>query len=281
MIATLITNALAARVLLARQMRSATNIILLALAIAHTLAGTAPLPFILQAHTFGGKRDFLPYGWMCGPFSPLAFWNGILPAHSNDSLANQEDTRDPFSLSSEQNSSYSNSSNFTFSRQQTAEAEVLPIATPSSGTGLCLYTRTILSDFIPIASHTASTWLMVLLAFQRYLHVCHPFASAHRILTSSRVRIISVLLSALAFAFHVSVVAEYKFTPRLVESLLKPGFLFVGVMRSDRQWTRNNKWNQVRIRAFNSFENTGTAPNVYFLSQFREMQFSPISLISQ
>ena len=209
---TLLTNIVAIRVLLASQMlRSATNIILLALAITHTLASIAPFPFTLQAHMFGGKHDFLPYGWACGHLSPLAFWSGSLST-----------LKPPVTLSN---------TNIN--------------ASARLGEGLCLYTRTILAELVPVASHTASAWLMVLLAFQRYLHVCYPFSSAHRFLSRRRMPIISVLLLALAFASYLSVLAEFECRPRLVKSLLEPDRLFVGVARSEREWFRSIKLRSV------------------------------------
>ena len=248
---TLFTNILAVRVLLTRQMlRSATNIILLAIAIAHTLASTAPLPFTLQAHTFGGKHDFLPYGWACGYFSSLAFWSGTLyTSQSNKSLSNSQTNSQSNPTNSSIAIAFSTSIVSHFQTQDSERPDTVSntsvVPSAGMGDGLCLYTRTVLADLVPIASHTASAWLMVLLAFQRYLHVCHPFASAHRLLAGTRVRIISVLLSTLAFASHVSVLAESEFTPRLVESLLEPGRLFVGVVRSERQWLRSEDWRSI------------------------------------
>lgn len=262
-IASLVTNALAIRVLLSRQMRSATNIILLSLAIAHLFASTMPLPFTLQAHTFGGKRDFLPYVWMCGPFSSLAFWTGTLTGESDENPARQQTaTSTPINattLSTRTLSSFAISTSARLSTQ-TIETERLKVSGANvhtgAGAGLCLYTRTILADLVPVASHTASAWLMVLLAFQRYLHVCHPFATAHRLLSCARVRLFSISVWILAFTFYVLMLAEFKFVPRLVESLVDPRLLFVGVVRSQRHWMSSDFRTiyKVRIKMLTKYE---------------------------
>ena len=217
----LLTNAIAVRVLLAHEMRNATNLILLALAVANTLTGVAPLPFTLQAHTFGGKHDFLPYGWACGPLSSLAFWTGT------------------FSEQSKVNMSCDNSSAFKDEQnlQQIAQID------SESYVNICLQLRTVFHDLLPVAGHTASAWLMVLLAFQRYLHVCHSVAGS-RILPTKRVRVVLLAIAALAFATQAPVLAEFEFAPRLVESLMDSHKLFWGVVRYNRNWMLS-EWREI------------------------------------
>ena len=216
----LVTNAIAVRVLLAHEMRNATNLILLALAVANTLTGVSPLPFTLQAHTFGGKHDFLPYGWACGPLSSLAFWTETI---SEANIMNMS-----------RNSSAFNDEQYP---QQISQSE------SESAANICFQLRTVFTDLLPVAGHTASEWIMVLLAFQRYLHVCHSVAST-RILSTKRVRIVLLVIALLAIATQAPVLAESEFAPRLVESLVDSRKLFWGVVRLNRNWMLS-KWRQI------------------------------------
>jgi len=60
---TLITNSLICVVLLRRGMRTATNLILAAMALSDMLTGLCPLPCFIYFYTFEANRDWVPYRW--------------------------------------------------------------------------------------------------------------------------------------------------------------------------------------------------------------------------
>ena len=64
---TMVTNGLTCLVLVQRSMRSATNVILVAMAIADTLTGVVPLPALVVFFTLGRCNDWVPYKW-CLPY---------------------------------------------------------------------------------------------------------------------------------------------------------------------------------------------------------------------
>ena len=99
----LVVNVMVCLVLLKPHIRSTTNTILTAMAVADTLTGLCPLPCYLYFYTAGHYREFVSYDWC--------------------------------------------------------------------------YSYLCLTDFLPSIFHTASVWLTLVLAFQRYLSVCHAHAS--------------------------------------------------------------------------------------------------------
>ncbi|KAK3093925.1 hypothetical protein FSP39_021901 [Pinctada imbricata] len=60
-----------------------------------------------------------------------------------------------------------------------------------------------ISLYLPTITHTASIWLTVVLAAQRYLYVCHPF-KARSMCTLKNTTIIIVVTYVIAFLFHLS-----------------------------------------------------------------------------
>jgi hypothetical protein len=61
---TIITNTFVCIVLLQRNMRSPTNLLLVAMAIADSLTGAIPAPSFVYFYTFGAyRRRYVPYGW--------------------------------------------------------------------------------------------------------------------------------------------------------------------------------------------------------------------------
>ena len=98
---TIVTNLFVCVILLRPNMRSATNMILVGMAIADTLTGIWPLPCYFYFYLAGHYLDWVPYSWCYAYF--------------------------------------------------------------------CL------TDFLPTIFHTASIWLTVALAVQRYIFVCHSF----------------------------------------------------------------------------------------------------------
>lgn len=67
---TVITNSLICAVLLRRNMRTATNALLLAMALSDMMTGLWPLPCYVYFHTFGAHREWVPYRW-CVVYSAL------------------------------------------------------------------------------------------------------------------------------------------------------------------------------------------------------------------
>lgn len=67
---TVITNSLICAVLLRRNMRTATNALLLAMALSDMLTGLWPLPCYVYFYTLAGYRDWVPHRW-CVVYSAL------------------------------------------------------------------------------------------------------------------------------------------------------------------------------------------------------------------
>jgi len=67
---TVITNTLICAVLLRRNMRTATNALLLAMAVADMMTGVWPLPCYVYFYTLGAVRYYVPYHW-CVVYSAL------------------------------------------------------------------------------------------------------------------------------------------------------------------------------------------------------------------
>jgi len=60
---TLVTNGFVCLVLLRKNMRTPTNLLLVAMAISDTLTGVFPIPTFFYFYTLGHYRDFTPYPW--------------------------------------------------------------------------------------------------------------------------------------------------------------------------------------------------------------------------
>jgi len=67
---TLITNSLICVVLLRRGMRTATNLLLAAMALSDMLTGLCPLPCFVYFYTLGANREWVPYSW-CAAYATL------------------------------------------------------------------------------------------------------------------------------------------------------------------------------------------------------------------
>ena len=67
---TLFTNSLICVVLLRRGMRTATNLLLAAMALSDMLTGLCPLPCFIYFYTLGANRDWVPYSW-CAAYAIL------------------------------------------------------------------------------------------------------------------------------------------------------------------------------------------------------------------
>lgn len=60
-----------------------------------------------------------------------------------------------------------------------------------------------ISLFLPTITHTASIWLTLLLAIQRYMYVCHPF-TARKVCTLRNTTVLIILTYILAILMHLS-----------------------------------------------------------------------------
>jgi len=67
---TILTNSLICVVLLRRGMRTATNLLLAAMALSDMLTGLCPLPCFVYFYTFGANSDWVPYRW-CAAYATL------------------------------------------------------------------------------------------------------------------------------------------------------------------------------------------------------------------
>ena len=67
---TLLTNSLICLVLLRRGMRTATNLLLTAMALSDMLTGLCPLPCFIYFYTFKANSDWVPYSW-CAAYAIL------------------------------------------------------------------------------------------------------------------------------------------------------------------------------------------------------------------
>jgi hypothetical protein len=67
---TVVTNSLICVVLLRRNMRSATNALLVAMALSDMMTGIWPLPCFVFFYSLGGYRDWVPYDW-CAVYMAL------------------------------------------------------------------------------------------------------------------------------------------------------------------------------------------------------------------
>ena len=144
---TFVTNILVCIVLLKRHMRSATNVLLVAMAISDMLTGVWSIPCYLYLYTMGHYVDHVPFDW-CFAFECLV-------------------------------------------------------------------------DFIPTIFHTASIWLTVTLAVQRYVYVCHSL-KAKRWCTIKNVIHCIVFIYFLSTLSHVCRFFERQYLPVWYPSLVNP-----------------------------------------------------------
>jgi len=138
---TLITNVCVCAVLVRPNMRSATNVLLVAMAVSDTLTGICPLPAYFRFFTFGSdeeRRDWLPHGWC------LIYY--------------------------------------------------------------CL------TDHLPTIFHTASIWLTVSLAIQRYICVCRSVNARRMCTAQNSLRVVAVVY-ATACLYQVSRFFELTYIP--------------------------------------------------------------------
>lgn len=158
---TLFTNFLVCVVLLRREMRSPTNVLLVAMAVSDTLTAVLPMPCFIRFYTLGMYSEWVPYDWC--------------------------------------------------------------------------FAYLLLTDYLPTVTHTASIWLTLALAAQRYLCVCRvgqstagsrrprvpPAAVAGRWFSTVRstVGLVSVVFAA-SFLAHGFRFGEYSYQSLSIPSRL-------------------------------------------------------------
>src|SRR6218665_1637137 len=84
-----------------------------------------------------------------------------------------------------------------------------------------------LTEYLPTVFHTASIWLTVVLAVQRYIYVCHPIA-AKRLCTIQNVVKVIAGVYVTSLASQLCRFVEYDFHPIEVRSLSVPGTYVTG-----------------------------------------------------
>ena len=80
------------------------------------------------------------------------------------------------------------------------------------------------TEHLPTVFHTASVWLTVALAAQRYIHVCHPGIGKRVCTVPNMLRAIAVVY-ALAVLIHLPRLLETRVDHVRVASLLQPGMV--------------------------------------------------------
>ena len=144
---TLMTNVIICAVLLSPNMRSPTNILLVAIATSDALTGVWSLPVSVYLFWLGGYRDWLPHSWCFAYF--------------------------------------------------------------------CL------TEYLPTVFHTASVWLTVGLAAQRYNYVCVS-ASARRLCRSVSVIRLVLIIFVVATCSQICRFVDSTFNPVVVASRTRP-----------------------------------------------------------
>ena len=146
---TLVTNICVCMVLVRPNMRSATNTLLLAMAVSDTLTGLCPLPAYFRFYSGGdgAHREWLPYNW-CAAFYSL-------------------------------------------------------------------------TDHLPTIFHTASVWLTVALAAQRYVYVCRAVDARRCCTIQNSLRAVAVIY-VVAVVYQLCRFAEMRYTPVHLSSLVDP-----------------------------------------------------------
>lgn len=142
---TIVTNFLVCLVLLRRNMRSPTNLLLVAMAVSTSMTGVCPTPCYIYFFVLGYHRDYVPCSWC------LAY--------------------------------------------------------------------DVLTDFLPTVFHTASIWLTVALACQRYITVCHA-VTAKRWCTGYNVVRVTMVIHLAALLSQVSRFFESSYSPIEIPSKL-------------------------------------------------------------
>ena len=165
-IVTILCNILVCVVLLKKNMRTPTNVVLVAMALSDMLTGVWPMPCFIYFYTLGNWAEWLPYRW-CGIYD-------------------------------------------------------------------------ILIEYMPTIFHTASIWLTVALAIQRYIYVCHSFRAKQWCTVPNVIKVV-VFIYVAAFLSQVSRFAEFNYKPVPLQSRVHgPNVTIMGCVRHVAPFVESN-----------------------------------------
>ncbi|XP_074597822.1 sex peptide receptor-like isoform X3 [Brevipalpus obovatus] len=102
---------------------------------------------------------------------------------------------------------------------------------------LLCYIHLCLVDILPTIFHTASIWLTLILAGQRYIYVCHPTV-APKWCTIPIVNRAIVLVSVGSIATHLTRFVDQSYSS--IESHLPDGTIVYACLQNHTQWVSNN-----------------------------------------
>lgn len=94
-------------------------------------------------------------------------------------------------------------------------------------------------EYIPTIFHTASIWLTVTLAVQRYIYICHSL-QARRWCTMQNVLIATAIIYAISTLAQVSRFLEADFEEVEVPSNLNPNVTIKACYKNERAWMRKH-----------------------------------------
>ena len=97
-----------------------------------------------------------------------------------------------------------------------------------------------LGELIPTIFHTASIWLTVSLAIQRYVYICHT-AAARRFCTIQNVIVASVIIYVLAILSQITRFFDFEFSPFPFSLLDSPNDTVVFCVERISPWVLKNE----------------------------------------
>ncbi|XP_048778886.1 sex peptide receptor-like [Ostrea edulis] len=102
------------------------------------------------------------------------------------------------------------------------------------------YLYKFLGELIPTIFHTASIWLTVALAIQRYIYICHT-ATARRFCTIRNVVLASIIIYVLAILSQITRFFDFKFIPFPIPAFESPNKTLVSCIEQINSWTSQNE----------------------------------------
>ncbi|OWF55404.1 sex peptide receptor-like [Mizuhopecten yessoensis] len=101
------------------------------------------------------------------------------------------------------------------------------------------YTYKYMSELIPTIFHTASIWLTMALAIQRYIYICHSF-KARKWCTITNVLYGTLAIYVIAILSQISRFFDSTYQPFIVPSRLDPNQTIVACEEALMPWVRDN-----------------------------------------
>ena len=95
-------------------------------------------------------------------------------------------------------------------------------------------------EFIPIIFHTASIWLTMGLAIQRYIYICHSY-NARKWCTIRNVKYGTCIVYVIAILSQFSRFLEFQFKPVEIESMHSPNVSITTCLIKLRPWFQKNE----------------------------------------